>query len=197
MTRSLLLIVGLFALSISLTGQSMEKNYRSFEVTRELPFPADEVWANVAEDFGNIANAHPAIWYSGYENGSLAGGLGSERRCDFNESGSRVLYEQITAWNPEDFSFTVRILSAGRFPIDPDNTRAVYSIEPLGADRSRVTFHMDYRTRPAFMGGIAKGRFQRLVGDYLIALEHYMGTGEVVNATTGNFKEIRRQYTSR
>lgn len=49
--------------------------------------------------------------------------------------------------------------------------------------------------KPAFMGGMMKGQFKKLINDYFIAIDHHVATGEKV--TKANFKEIKKQYVSR
>ena len=51
---------------------------------------------------------------------------------------------------------------------------------------------MIYRTKPAFMGGMVKGKFKSMLDDYFIAIEHHVKTGKEVNG--GNFKEIKKLY---
>ncbi len=171
---------------------SMEKNTKAIEATRDLPFSADEVWGVIAEDYGRIAESHPKIVRSEYRHGSLAGELGAERTCYFNDKGSMILHEQIVGWDPDQRTFQNRVVEAAGFPMDPDNTLAVYRVEPIGADRSRVTIEMDFRTKPAMMGAMMKGAFSRLLDDYLLSVEHHLATGESV--TRDNFKTVAKLY---
>lgn len=53
---------------------------------------------------------------------------------------------------------------------------------------------MTYRTTPAFMGWMAKGKFKKQIEDYLIAVEHHVLTGENVNKE--NFKQIKKKYNN-
>ncbi len=175
-------------------GQAMDKKYATMEVSRELPVEAARVWQAVAEDYGEIANSHPKIWYSGYEAGSLKGELGAQRRCDFNEKGSRVLHEQIVGFDVANMTMTNRVLEAAGFPLDPENAQAIYSVEELGEGKSKVSILFHFRTKPSFLGPMMKGQFKGLLNDYLIALEHYLSTGEVVNAKTDNFQTIKTLY---
>ncbi len=173
-------------------AQSMSKKYRTFEVSRQLPFPAEKVWAAVAEDYGNIANTHPQVVKSEYAKGSLKGKKGAQRMCYFNEKGSRTLYEEITEWNPEKGYFVNRILVAKKFPVNADNTRATYFIKPTGPNSSEISMKMEFRTKPAFMGPMAEKKFKKLLLDYFIAVEHHLATGESV--TSANFKEVKKMY---
>ncbi|MEM8900419.1 MAG: SRPBCC family protein [Bacteroidota bacterium] len=194
-TRAFSLFTFMLGMSVSLFAQKMDKKYKTFTVERGMSVPAEKVWQFIAEDYGAIANSHPKIWYAGYENGSLKGELGAQRKCDFNKKGTKVLHEKIVDWNPEEMQFTNRVLKAGGFPVDIENTRAFYAVKEVGANKSVMSFTMQFRTKPAFIGGMAKGQFKRLIADYLLAVEHHVMTGEVVNAKTGNFKEIKKQYS--
>ncbi|MEO1264035.1 MAG: SRPBCC family protein [Bacteroidota bacterium] len=192
MKNVILIALALFTFTNALTAQSMSKKYRTFTVSRELPFSAEKVWAAVAEDYGNIANNHPKIISSNYAKGSLKGEKGAQRHCYFNEKGSQALHEEITDWRPEEGVFVNRILTANKFPVDPDNTRGTYMIKSTGPNSSTISMKMDFRTRPAFMGFMAQNKFKKLLQDYFIAVEHNIATGESV--TAANFKDVKKMY---
>ena len=44
------------------------------------------------------------------------------------------------------------------------------------------------------MGGLFKGQFKKTLEGTLVGLDHYVSTGEIVNANSGNWKEIKKQY---
>ena len=167
------------------------KKVQEFEVSKVLPFEAKRVWAVVGEDYGAIANSHPKIIESEYIHGSLKAGEGAERVCYFNEKQTRYLEEQMVNYSPETMTFTNKVTQAGKFPMDPDHTQAVYNVKDLGNGTSLLTFSMQYRTKPAFMGTMAKGKFKKLINDYFIAIEHHLRTGEKV--TKSNFRQIKRE----
>ncbi len=182
---------------IFLFGQSVhaQKKVQTFTVTHIINAPADQVWAVVGEDYGAIANSHPKIISSDYINGSLKAGEGAERVCNFNDSGSRYLHEKQVDFDPENYTFRNQVFQAGKFPVDPEYTFALYKVEPIDANTSRFTFDMTYRTKPAFMGGMMKGKFRKLIDDYALAIEHHVNTGEAVNKD--NFRDIKREYEGR
>ena len=95
-------------------------------------------------------------------------------------------------FSPEKMQFTNEVYQAGKFPVDPEYTHAIYSVRPIDENSCEITFDMEFRTKPAMMGGMMKGNFKSLIGDYFIALEHHLATGETVNQE--NFKEIKKQY---
>lgn len=186
-----LMIVALVSFAQEATAQ---KKVRTFKVEKILDLPADKVWAVVGEDYGAIANSHPAIVESHYINGSLKAGEGAERVCNFNDKGTRFLKEKMLEYKPEEMSFINQVYQAGKFPVDPEYTRALYKVEDLGDGRSKLSFDMQYRTKPAWMGGMMKRSFKKLINNYFIAIEHHARTGEPVNKE--NFKEIKKQYKS-
>ncbi len=171
-----------------------QKRVQTFKLSKDLPVSAEAVWKVVGEDYGKIAHSHPKIVASEYINGSLAGGEGAERVCYFNDKETRFLKEKMIDFSPETMSFTNTVFQAGKFPVDPTLTRAIYSVEDLGDGTSRITFDMQYRTKPAFMGGMMKGSFKKLIRNYFIAIEHHVKTGEIV--TKENFRKIKRQYAT-
>lgn len=192
MRKVWLITLAFTATTTLMMAQSMNKKHRTFEVSRELPFSADKVWKAVADDYGNIANAHPKIIASEYAEGSLKGEKGAQRMCYFNEKQTQLLHEQIVDWNPEEMTFVNRVLETKKFPLDTENTRATYRVEAIGPNKARISMKMEFRTKPAFMGFMAQGQFKGLLKDYFIALEHHLRTGESV--TGNNFKAIKREH---
>lgn len=169
-----------------------QKKVHKFKVTKVIPHSADKVWAIVGEDYGAIAKSHPKIIASEYINGTLKAGEGAERICYFNESGSKFVKEQMIDYDPENRTFLNEISQTGRFPLNPDYSKARYKVEEIDANSSRFIFSMEYRTKPAFMGSMAKGKFRKLIEDYAIAIEHHLTTGESV--TKENFRQVKKQY---
>lgn len=192
MTVSLMIVMVLVAASFAVLGQ---KKVKELHLSKVLPVSAQEVWEVVAEDYGGVAYSHPKIIASDYINGSLKGEEGAERVCYFNDSQTQYLKERMVDFSPSEMSFTNQVFQAGKFPVDPDLTRAVYKVEDAGNGMSRITFDMQYRTKPAFMGGMMKGSFTKLIEDYFIAIEHHIKTGDKV--TKDNFKEIKKRYAKR
>ncbi len=180
----------LFTLTAGLQAQ---KKVQKFSESKIIDLPAEKIWAIVGEDYGAIAHSHPAIVSSDYVDGTLKAGEGAERVCNFNEKGTKYLKEKMVNYNPEQMSFTNTVYHAGKFPVDPEYTSAVYRVESLPNGQSKISFDMQYRTKPAFMGSMAKGKFKKLIRDYFIAIEHHAKTGEKV--TKENFKEIKKKYS--
>ena len=180
---------------MSVFGGTAQKKVQSFKVSKVIPYPAVEVWKVVGEDYGRIAHSHPKIIESDYINGTMKAGEGAERVCYFNEKHTQYLSERMINYSPEQMSFTNTVFQAGKFPVDPEYTKAVYMVKDLGDGKSEISFDMEYRTKPAFMGTIAKGKFKKLINDYFIAIEHHIATGESVSKE--NFKEIKKLYTKR
>ncbi len=171
-----------------------QKKSKSFTVTHIIDAPVEKVWAVVGEDYGAIANSHPKIVTSDYINGSLKSGEGAERVCNFNEKGTQYLKEKQVNYDPANYTFKNQVFQAGKFPVDPEYTFAIYKVEKIDENTSKFTFDMNYRTKPAFMGSLMKGNFKKLIGEYAIAIEHHVKTGE--NVTKDNFKKIKKQYKS-
>ena len=146
----------------------------------------------MGDDYGAIANSHPRIVHSEYLNGSLKGGEGAERLCNFNDSGTQYLKEKMVNYDPANKTFINKVYQAGRFPVDPEYTQAVYKVEAIDENTSRFTFDMQYRTKPSFMGGMMRKNFESLIQDYGIAITHHLNTGEKV--TKENFKQIKKEY---
>ncbi|WP_165819363.1 SRPBCC family protein [Flagellimonas aquimarina] len=170
-----------------------QKKVQKFTESKVIDLPAEKVWAIIGEDYGAIAYSHPKIISSNYINGSLKAGEGAERVCHFNEKGTKFLKEKMVDYNPEKMSFTNTVYQAGRFPVDSEYTKAYYSVKALANGKSKITFEMHFRTKPAFMGAMAKGSFKKLIRDYFIAIEHHAKTGEKV--TKENFRKVKKLYS--
>ena len=177
------------SLSIFLFGQ---KKAQTFTVSRIIEAPIEKVWAVVGEDYGAIANSHPGIISSEYTNGSLKGGEGVERVCYLNDKKTKATHEKQINYDPENYSFKAKVYQADGIPMDPDYTFAAYRVEKIDANTSKLIIGMNYGTKPAFMGAMAKGRFKKTIEGYVLAVDHHVRTGEVVNKE--NFKEIKKLY---
>ena len=187
----ILALAGLTLITSSVMAQK-QKKVQQFKVSKVIALPADKVWEVVGEDYGKIAHSHPKIIASDYVDGTLMAGEGAQRVCYFNEKQTQFLKEKMVNYSPDRMSFTNQVYQAGKFPVDPEFTQAVYRVKDLGNGTSEFSFDMQYRTKPAFMGAMAKGKFKKLINDYFIAVEHYVRTGEEV--TKENFKDIKKLY---
>ena len=194
-TTNLLLVIGvaLFAATLA-QGQPVADAKKMLRVSRRLPVPAAKAWQALARDYGAIGNFSPKIYASSYENGSVEGREGAERRCEFNAKGTQWLHERIAFLDHEQMVLKNTILQAGRFPVNTAASYGFYRVEDHGDGTCTVTIEGRVKAKPAIMTFMMKGAFKKLLNDTLIGLEHYLTTGEVVNATTGNWKTIRRKY---
>lgn len=171
-----------------------QKKTQKISISRVIPASAEKVWAVVGEDFGAIAYSHPQIVSSDYINGSLESGEGAERVCNFNDKGTKYLHEKQVNFDPKNFTFKVQISHASGLPMNPAYSYGTYKVERIDENSCRFVFESIYRTKPAFMGSLAKGKFTKILNDYAIAIEHHVLTGEKVNKE--NFKEIKKKYKS-
>ncbi|MCG8575701.1 MAG: SRPBCC family protein [Flavobacteriales bacterium] len=174
------------------TAQAKEKKVKSFIVERVFDIEAAKIWKIVGLDYGSVAYSHPRIVKSEYLKGSLKAEEGAERVCYFNEEGTQYLKEKMLNYEPEKMRFVNQISQVGKFPLDAEVTRAIYQVTDLGNGKSKLSFDMQFRTKPAFMGAMMKGNFKKTIQDYFIAIEHHARTGEEV--TKENFKEIKKKY---
>ncbi|WP_152286991.1 SRPBCC family protein [Flavicella marina] len=184
--------VVILALVLAVSAQA-QKKVKTFTVSRVIPANIENVWQVVGEDFGAISNSHPQIVSSSYNQGSITyGGEGAERICNLNEDGTKYVKEKQLSFDRENHTFTVQLFHSEGIPLNPEYTKAVYTVKEIDQNNSEVFFDMTYRTTPAFMGWLAKGKFKKGIKDYLIAVEHHVITGENVNKD--NFKQIKKNY---
>lgn len=115
------ILVFVFAtVTLTLTAQ---KKVQSFSISRVIDSNIESVWNVVGEDFGAIANSHPKIVSSTYNQGSITyGGEGAERICNLNESGTKYIKEKQLHFDAENHSFTVQVFHTEGIPLNPDYT---------------------------------------------------------------------------
>ncbi|MEO0468692.1 MAG: SRPBCC family protein [Bacteroidota bacterium] len=195
--KSINLILGLTMLLLlpgGIFAQSMDKPYKTIRAERRIKAPAARVWQAMVLDYGEISNFAPSIYASNYERGSLKGAIGAERKCSFNKQGSRWTHEKIRELDNDKMVMKNVIIDAAKFPLNKDNSYAIYRVEDNGDGTATASYTFHFRAKPAFMSGMMKASMTRLLEETLVGLEHYVSTGEIVNATTGNWKEIKQQY---
>ncbi|WP_196885366.1 SRPBCC family protein [Aureivirga sp. CE67] len=182
----------LIAFSTQIFAQKKDKKVIEFSVERIINAPVEDVWRVVGEDFGAIANSHPKIVSSEYNQGHITGGVNASRRCNFNEEGTKYLEEKQIEFDAVNHTFKVKIYHTDGIPLNTDYTYGIYKVEKISEKQSKLKMTMILRTKPAFLGWIAKGQFKKDIADYLLAVEHHVLTGEIVNKE--NFKEIKKKY---
>lgn len=192
MKTSSKIITSVLAIFLSINVMA-QKKAQNFTVSRTIKAPVTAIWKVVGEDFGAIAKSHPSIVSSNYINGSLKGGEGAERVCNFNEEGTRFVHEKQVAYNPEKFTFKAQVFHIDGLPMDTKYTYAIYRVIPVDKNTSKLEIEMYYRTKPAFLGWMIKGKYKKTLKDYLLAVEHHVKTGETV--TKDNFKNIKENYS--
>lgn len=193
---SLALLMVTLGLINALQSQSMEKPFRSMVVERQITAPAARVWEALVLDYGEISNFSPFVFTSAYEGGSLKGTVGAERKCNFNAKGTRWSHEQIREIDHENMRMINILLDAAKFPLNIDNSYAVYYVRDNGDGTSTAGYEFNFRTKPAFMGGLAQGAFKKSLNETLIGLEHYLVTGERVTGGSENASTVLKAYKS-
>ncbi len=169
-----------------------QKKVQVVEMTFDINASAEKVWQITGEDYGNTYKSHPQIISSHYINGSTEGCEGAERKCLFNEKGTKFLQEVQKNFDRENKSFRNQLVHVGKFPMVPEYSYADYRVEPINDTKSRMHVRMQFRTKPAFLGALAKGQLAGLIKDYAISVNHFATTGEEVTAK--NFKNIKKNY---
>lgn len=191
---SLFLVLILASNVTFLPAQNMAKSTKTVYVERLIHAPAERVWQALVGDYGEISHFAPSIYASNYEAGSLKGEIGAERKCYFNEKGDRWSHETIQALDNQAMEMKNVVLNASKFPLDTDNSFAMYRVRDNGDGTSTASYEFTYRAKPGFMTGLVKGQFKKQLNETLIGLEHYVTTGEKVNATTGNWKDVKASF---
>ncbi len=192
--KTLVASIVLAIFSISGFSQSMSKKYKTLKVETKINASAERVWEAMVLDYGEIANFSPYIYASNYISGSIKGEKGAKRKCSFNEKGTRWTHERIVEIDNSAMVMRNIVIDAEKFPLDMDNSQAFYRVKDNGDGTATASYEFQFRTKPAFMGTIAKGSFRKTLAGTLVGLKHYVETGEKVNAENGKYKAIKKKY---
>ncbi|GGG08575.1 hypothetical protein GCM10011344_06410 [Dokdonia pacifica] len=187
------IVIAIMATTFSF-AQSMEKSFRTVHVELIINAPAERVWEAMVLDYGEISNFSPYIYTSEYTNGSLKGEVGAERKCNFNEKGTQWSKERIAAIDTKNMVMRNVVIDGAKLPLNFDNSQAFYRVKDNGDGTSTASYEFQFRTKPAFLGFIAKGWFKKQMSGTLVGLKHYIETGERVTGGTDTYKEIKGNY---
>ena len=183
--------VYMLVMSLGVTALA-QKKVQTIEVEHVINAPAEKVWKVIAEDFDKISNSHPKLVSSGFLNGAQETEVGCSRVCNYNDKGSKFLKETVTYLDNDSMTLGIDIFEVEGLPINPEYSTAVQKIVPIDDNSSKMIMTVNYRTKPSFLGGLAKGGFKKGIRDYGIAIEHHVNTGETV--TKENFKFAKKKY---
>lgn len=146
----------------------------------------ETVWDVLFNKFGEVNNFNPLIEGSHFLNGD-EGRVGCERHCQI-DSKTAVL-ERITRAEA-DLNFDVEIYEGG-LPM-MDKMKARFDLVEKSEENTEVILTMYYSTKPAFMGGLMKGKMAKFFLKMLIGLKYHLETGELVSKE--NIKHIQKEY---
>ena len=191
--KILIITLSIFLMNMAM-AQKMKKKFQTVKVELRIDAPADKVWEAMVLDYGAISNFSPYIYASNYEAGSLKGEVGAERKCSFNAKGSQWVHEKIKSIDHDKRVMVNVPIDGAKLPLDYDNTQAFYTVKENPDGSSTAGYEMQFRTKPAFMGLLAKGGFKKQLGGTLVGLKHFVETGEKVNLANEKYEEIKDKY---
>lgn len=148
-----------------------QKKLQKLHTSAVVNVSAKQLWKVIGEDYGAIANITPHLVSSKYiDSSKTIGSEGCERVCKLNESGSKFIKEKMINYDPANMSFTNIIYQIEKLPLE--SSQAAYKVEAIDSVSCRIILDMQYRTKPAFMGRLAKGKFKKMTNDIAIYTEH-------------------------
>ncbi|MFD2561473.1 MULTISPECIES: SRPBCC family protein [Aquimarina] len=192
--KSIFVIALMSIMNINVSAQSMEKKFRTVKVEMKINAIPERVWEAMVLDYGEISNFSPYIFTSEYTNGSLKGELGAERKCNFDAKGAQWSKERIAEIDNENMVMRNVVIDGAKLPLNFDNSQAFYRVKDNGDGTSTASYEFQFRTKPAFLGIIAKGGFKKQMSGTLVGLKHYIETGERVTGGTDKYKKIKKNY---
>ena len=145
-----------------------------------------EVWDLIFNRFGEVNNFNPLIEGSHHSEGAK-GEVGCERVCDLDARNS--IHEKIVAVRDND-SFDVDIIEGG-LPM-MDEAKATFDLDNISASQTKVTFTMNFTSKPAFMAPMMKLMMPKMLRKMLVGLKFHLETKELV--TKSNINIIMKGY---
>lgn len=159
---------------------------REVQQTISIHSPKEEVWDIVFNKFGEVNDFNPLIEGSHYLKGDN-GFVGCERECAID---SRTSVQERITRAEAGLNFDIEIFEGG-LPM-MDKMKARFDLVELDIDKTEVLLTMSYSTKPAFIGGLMKGKMGKFFKKMLIGLKYHLETSELV--TKQNIKEIEKRY---
>ncbi|MDO5970276.1 SRPBCC family protein [Flavivirga aquimarina] len=168
------------------------KKMQVIDLTKTINASTDSLWNIMVTNFGNVANYTPTLYFSRYAN-ELREVAGCERHCTLSSNGKKYLVERLDFVDKKNHTYRVKFKESSE-PIDKELSFVQFTLTPINTSTTKIKTHMEYRTKPAFIGFLAKRQFIKIFRDMFIGLEHYEKSGEKINASIGNFKKIKKNY---
>ena len=165
-----------------------DKSIHTVSVSEVINASIEDVWQNVAVNFGAVSLANPTV-VSSYAINDVEG-EGAARVCNLDDSGKKVLKERISFLDKANHTFGIDVYEINGLPLDKDYTEGIIKLEHVNSTQTRFNMTFNYRTKPAFLGAVMKGTFQRGLHDFALSIEHHLNTGEEI--TKENIKAIRK-----
>ncbi len=164
----------------------------SYEVFIDIQKPAAEVFDLLTHNFSDVYKYANGVIASERRGDILDGQEGCRRLCYLNTSKMNFMEETLEDLDEKAMSFTNVITACGNIPMVPNVSKSWVKVSALNAARCRLSCYAEYRTKPYFLGVLLKRVFKNTMMDYLISVNHYMTTGEVVRSD--NYKGIKKHW---
>lgn len=177
----------------TLKSEKMKK-VQSYTTSVKIQLPAKKVWNLISKDYGNVHNYADQIHTSEYIGGYKEGSENCERVCYLDPKKTTYYREKMTDVDNQNMSYTNTMIEVGKLPIVPGISKTFFNVNSLSENSCELIANSEYRTKPAIMGILFKGKFKSTMTDYLISVASYAETG--VPVTKENFKSLKRDFVA-
>jgi hypothetical protein len=152
----------------------------------------EAVWDLLFNRFGEVNVFNPLIEGS-HQTIGVPGEVGCERQCDLDAKNS--VHERIVAARGHH-SFDIDIIKGG-LPM-MDIMKGTFDLESVSTHNTKVSFTMNFSTKPAFMAIMMKGMMGKMLSKMLVGLKYHLETGKFVTKEniSGILKENKHLETN-
>lgn len=187
----------LVLLTVNTFIMAQEKEYKSFEVNRELTInvSARQLWQVVGPEFENAY-----VWASTVDHSvgkgvaEFEGATCSERYCDLNAKGFSEISERLIRYSDSDMNLAYEVVEGmPKFVVSVIND---WTVVPVSESQSKLVMKADFKVKGlmgGLMRGIMKSKMEKLLDQVLLDARVYSETGMPSEVKQQRLKKLKEQ----